>query len=263
MGRQDYALENLAVPTSVNKSISAKYYFGDLKLTNQVFSSLTADHELKQDQVIALETKVNELVSMSKRFSRNKQLRLLKLYKYISENYLTNYKPYSLFSQTIAQQNYDCVTGTLLYAILLDRLGYSFTIYETNVHVFLVVNLKTCKILIESTDPKNGFIIGKSEVKEIIDRYKKQSVQQVDNKYFKSQNPIFNEITISQLSSLQYYNKAVENFNNKQYWDSLVNIDHAARVYSSSRNEELSMLCKFQLELTDKFAFNVEKSIIK
>jgi tetratricopeptide (TPR) repeat protein len=45
-----------------------------------------------------------------------------------------------------------------LYGLILDKLGIPFQVVETPAHVFLITYPNTHKIIIETTDPKNGYI---------------------------------------------------------------------------------------------------------
>lgn len=62
---------------------------------------------------------------------------------------------------------FDCVSGSLILAGLLDYFGFDFKIVETTHHVFLEVEISDEVVLFEVTDPLDGFIID-NESKKII-----------------------------------------------------------------------------------------------
>lgn len=73
-----------------------------------------------------------------------------------------------LFTELNKNGNYNCVTATALYGLLLNDLGIPFSIKETPEHVYLIAYPKSDAILIESTDPLKGYRVFNDNYKALI-----------------------------------------------------------------------------------------------
>jgi hypothetical protein len=79
------------------------------------------------------------------------------IYSYVHEKFLKVYKVKNCFSDIFENGEYNCVSATALYSIILSKLGVSYHIKEAPGHVFLIANPLKDKVLIETTDPKKGY----------------------------------------------------------------------------------------------------------
>lgn len=164
------------------------------------------------------------------------------LFMQIHSSYLKKYIPLQSFNAVLSEGVYGCLTGTIIYALFLEDLGYNYEIIESNYHVVIVVNSNEKRYLLESTDPISGFVSRESEIKSRLQK------MEIDNKgkneegkyYFKVQ--INNSITLSNLIGLQLYNFSITAYNNGQYQQAVKLINQAKRYYSSARLEEFSSL---------------------
>ncbi len=100
---------------------------------------------------------------------------------------------------------YDCVTGTIVYALILDKLNIEYEILEFPYHVLIVLNIDGKDIMLEATDPYYGFVTEEKDYLERIEFYKNQS----------QENAFLRKIDLKQLAGLYYYNQAVEEYNSK------------------------------------------------
>ncbi len=76
-----------------------------------------------------------------KQLKWNDSHRLLKkVFFQVHKEYLKEYVPYQSFQDLFETGTYGCLTGTALYAFLLEELGFEYEIIETNYHMFLLVN---------------------------------------------------------------------------------------------------------------------------
>ncbi len=168
----------------------------------------------------------------------NDELRFLKhLFNYVHRKQLNTYQQYATITETLGKsKRYNCVSGTALYAMLLSDLGYHYSIKEFDYHVLLIVHLADRDVLLESTDPYNGFVDVKDEINEILDSHLKvkspyQENEVVSHVFAQSMR----DIELSDLAGLQYYNSALIHYNKQEYFYALVDVKKAYALYPSNR----------------------------
>ena len=131
--------------------------------------------------------------------------------------YRTNPPFYQVFSR---KHQYNCVSGTALYSLILQRLDFQTQVKETRDHVYLLVQNKETPVLIESTDPTHGFITGKRIIEKRESEYAAKGIAR--------------EISLTNLCGLQYYNQAVELYFAGTYFQSQQLLDKAKKLYPDS-----------------------------
>lgn len=172
--------------------------------------------------------------------------------------FLREYRDYVPFGNLMVKGQYNCLTGTALYALLLDHFKYDYKVIETNYHIFLIVNLNGTQVLLESTDPADGFITDEKVVKEKLSIYKeiRPHIASKHKSYFQFSFELFNTVGLDQLTGLLYYNLAVNAFNQKKLAESIQFLDKAMTCYKSPRTEEFSKII-----LTALMESNLKSSI--
>lgn len=84
---------------------------------------------------------------------------------YIHQKLLKKYTEYASINETMENGGYDCVTATAVYSLFFTELEIPFSVIETNYHIYLLVYPDTDKeILLETTDPAEGFITNPLEI---------------------------------------------------------------------------------------------------
>ena len=172
-----------------------------------------------------------------------------------SQQYLLDdYNQYASVEELIETGAFDCVSGSFLMAVFLDRYGFDYDIMETSFHVFLTVNVEGKKVVLESTDGFTGFINDKNEVKAYLTDFEKESKknplylnpeqQLVQNLL---QPAIFRAINLQQLKGLELFNRAIFYNNQKEYDIAFKKIKEAETLYPSERISALSRLLQSQL----------------
>lgn len=160
------------------------------------------------------------------------------------DSYLYNYKALTTFTQTIEKKEFDCLTGTLLFALTLENLGFQYAIHETNDHVYLTVKTSEGEVLIETTDRKFGF----EKNKHLIAKRKKDYQLQYEQAKEKTKNAytslfkIERQIDLTELIGLQYFNKAVNAYNQKKYEQAITLLKQSMQIYDAERSAELMVL---------------------
>lgn len=157
-----------------------------------------------------------------------------KLSKKVGDEYLKEYAKFSNFYETVSKGKYDCLTSTILYAYLFEKLNLDYSIRETNYHIFLIVHLENQDLLIEPTDPSYGVVWGEKRIDNRLNTYREANEKKVDT--FLADYRIDREVNFKQLLALQYYNKAVDEFNNENFKAALNTIKKSILVYDCDRN---------------------------
>ena len=160
------------------------------------------------------------------------------------QEYLKDYKPYASFNELFESGDYNCLTGTILYALALNHFGISYEVIETNYHIFLTVETSQGKILLEATDPLGGFVDTDSGIEKRISTYRKNSLTATNTNQtsYQFSFDLYNKVSLEELQGLLYYNKAVDSFNHQKLEKSIQYLEKAHELYSSSRIDEFSMI---------------------
>ena len=166
------------------------------------------------------------------------------LFSKTHQEYLKEYQPYAPFNDLFTKGSYNCLTGTILYALILNHFSIPYEVIETNYHIFITVETKQGKILLEATDPLQGFVDTASGIEKRISTYKQNTLTASNSKqnYYRFNFELYNKVSLEELQGLLYYNKAVDSFNHQQLVESIQFLEKAHELYSSSRIQEFSMI---------------------
>jgi hypothetical protein len=156
------------------------------------------------------------------------------LHQLIRRKYLLEYKQCSPFAATLAEGRYDCLSGSMIYAYLLDKLGFSFSAYETNYHVYLIVHLPGTEVLIESTDSKHGLVKNQKHIDYRLREYEQKYVE-THSEMADWQPPIHRSVSLRGLAGLQFFNRAVLEYNEKHFGEALADLQKAKLIYPCER----------------------------
>ncbi|UZR92318.1 hypothetical protein [Chondrinema litorale] len=227
------------------------------KLTDTLGFMLASNVDFDAASKMMIEEQLMELIKpLVKRVEKeaNSMRTLRKLNKTVASNYLKNYEKLSDFSEIVTTGTYDCLTSTLLYAYLLEKLGYNYSIKETNYHIYLVVNLENKDVLIEPTDPYYGFVWEKKYIEKRIANYRADNIKGEDD--FLASLNLDKKINLLQLASLQYYNIAVKQFNNRHYERAVNSVKKSMMIYDCERNR---LLLDYSMEFIPKLSSSTLK----
>ena len=148
----------------------------------------------------------------------------------VHEKYLKHYQSFSTIPDLFERGSYNCVSGTALYALICELLCIPYAIRETEYHVYLLALVDGKKVLIESTDPVYGFVSQADTIQSLIKAYHEDG----SSKYGINE-PTGSTVDWIQLAGLQYFNKAVQFYNNKNFQDALSYLNRAMQFYNSAR----------------------------
>lgn len=107
-----------------------------------------------------VEAPLEELVAnglQACRIGRRLPAQVKALHNYLHSEALFTYRPASTVVDIFARRQYACITSTALYAAILERAGVSYAIVRQPEHVFIVAWERRDTLLIETTDPLQGY----------------------------------------------------------------------------------------------------------
>ena len=175
------------------------------------------------------------------------------------QEFLKHYAEYASFSETLDKGRYNCLTGTALYALLLDHFDIEYKVIETNYHIFLLASTGEGQILCEATDPLNGFIEKPKDIDSRINLYKQNRVQEtsIDKKYYRYNFNLYSQVSLDQIEGLLHYNFSIMAFNEQNLHASIQRLDRALDLYNSPRILEFSTI--LLLSVMESKLDNVDK----
>jgi hypothetical protein len=211
--------------------------------TQETFESLIQTNTIKLDESVVDRYKldfldrINSLRNKKEKLPNDKVF-LEHLFYKIHRVYLKKYKPYQSFEKLFEKGEYGCLTGTALYALILEELGYQTEIRETNYHVFLLVKAGNERFLIESTDPLNGFLADEKLISKRLKTIDSENKLSEKGERYEFACKINRTIRLKELIGLQYYNVATQYYN-RGYLELAIHFLHKSRqTYQSGRQKE-------------------------
>jgi len=165
-------------------------------------------------------------------------------FKESHKTFLHHYKAYSQFPEIFDSGNYDCLSATSLFSVVLDAFDFNYKIIETNYHIFLVVDADQKQILLETTDKRGGVISDDQMITEKIGAYRENEMlsSSGDKYYYHYRLDLYQQVMPHQLTGLLYFNQAVNAFNNNDLSESALKLKKAIRIYNSPRMAEFAVI---------------------
>lgn len=177
--------------------------------------------------------------------SEEKMIR--ELHKRVHERFLTRYRALIDFNEIFVNGEYNCVSSTALFALVLEELDIPYYVQEQPGHVLIMAYPNTSNITVEMTTVKNAFVIPpRKDINRAIANL--LELQLVTPKQVKAMGDVgiydmfFNvrsKLTIDQLIGIQFFNHAITSVNNDQTERSLSEICKAERFYDVYRTKIL------------------------
>ena len=175
------------------------------------------------------------------RKNREKQVR--EIYSTLHDALLVKYQLTNQYPEIFTDGYYNCVSATAMYAMALDEFDIPYQIKETPTHVYLVAYPEEENIMLESTDPQNGYIkfdpaFKKTYVENLASaKLISQSELRSGNTdnlfekhYFANEN-----IGLNELAGIQYANDALVRLENEQLEDAFFQLEKAYLLYPADR----------------------------
>lgn len=211
----------------------------------------------------ALENFVQKLESKKQSFKKESEF-IQYTFNQTHRKFLKHYKQYCTFTELVSDGTYNCLTATALYALLLDHFQVDYKIVETNYHIFLLAKTEQGTILLETTDPLNGFISNPTQVEKRLSTYKQNELMQKENdKVLYTYNfNLFNVVDLDQMLGLMYYNLAIDAYNHQEIQLAITYLDQAIMRYHSPRIDEFSTIILLTVQ-ESKMEASVKKSYMQ
>ena len=185
------------------------------------------------------------------------------LFQKTHRKFLRHYKDYCTFDDLLNEETYNCLTGTALYALLLDHFDVAYEIVETNYHIFLMIKSTEGDLLFEATDEENGFVDSPIDIENRTNKYK--ALQPIAGRKicYRYAFEFFNTINLEALVGLMYYNLSVDAYNNRMFSASIYYLDQATRFYQTERTEEFSRIILHRIIQTTFLNKNEKEAYLK
>lgn len=181
---------------------------------------------------------------------QDERKKLRKFHRLVQNRYFKFYELYSPFSNIYEEGVYNCISGTALYAMLLDGLGFEVNIQETPHHSFLTAIGEEGNYLFETTDSDFGFMWEEEKIYKRINDFHELTPEESTimgmgsevnddlNKY-----SFVREVSMRELAGLQYYNSGIVAFNNGDYKEASRLLKKATYLYPTERIITLQIIC--------------------
>jgi hypothetical protein len=238
-------LVQLDLETAYETSTFLHFHRAPTDLVLPLFLAVSPQaHQTAEDEIqIELDDFVTFLKKKQSAYKNDERFLQYMYYK-VHNKYLKRYTQYPDFLSLFEAGQYDCVTGTALYAYLLDALGYTYTIQELKYHIYLLVwprdiqnDSRQACFLIESTDPQYGFVSNRSDIQKRIQWYHNEENPATANANYQYNFQINNTINLVELAGLAYYNSAVAHYNQQHFARAITQLKKAKFLYESQRME--------------------------
>ena len=181
-----------------------------------------------------LQSILNSLTKKQEQYKRENDF-VEYIYYFTHRKILKKYDQYASLSATLISGEYDCLTATTIYSILLTELSIPHTIVETNYHIYILIYPDSDgEILLEATSPNNGLIANVDAIKQLKAEYKSANNEQEVGQIKMNLN-IERRLEGKELIGLLYYNQSVKELNlgNLQKAEKLANM--ARKYYPNVR----------------------------
>lgn len=158
---------------------------------------------------------------------------------------LLEYNNLASLGETLGNGRYGCLSGTMIYALILEHFEFDYDILELPNHVFIQVRSDEKVVYFESTLPLDGFI---TDQKEIITSSISPEVDGVlevvanESTTLWAKDQVINKIGLQELSALQHFNESIKKFNAESFELSIHHAVEAYSLYPSKRNLMLMQL---------------------
>lgn len=169
------------------------------------------------------------------------------IYKEVHKRFLGVYKLQNSFSDIFEKGEYNCVSGSALYAIVFHLMDIPYQIVEAPQHVFLFAYPNTHRIAIETTDPKDGYFkFSDSYIEKFThylyesklipkDEYENSTATQLFERYYFEKSGL----SLLGLAAIQYANYTTYYLNDNENEKALDEIKKAYFIHQSERNKYL------------------------
>jgi len=218
-----FSYEEVEFSTDLEKRTIAKLLSGEAEPIDGFLIISSGDSSQFESWKGVYSKEIEKLKDHKKSKKLSKEVKYV--YDNIHDTFLTKYENLAYFDQVFETGVYNCVTAVALYGMAFEAFDIPYHIKETPRHVYIVADPDDSQLLIETTDPISGF-------KTFTPGFKEQFVARLAMMKLTNQNDIASkgiygvfdefyfggaELSLNALIGIQYYNKGVSLFNEKDY----------------------------------------------
>ena len=210
---------------------------------------MISDSSCSEQKTVAAKKQFDAFISelkASKILKQSEEKLIRSLHKQVHERFLTRYRALVEFNEIFVSGEYNCVSSTALFALVLEALEIPYYVQEQPGHVLIMAYPNTSNITVEMTTVKNAFVIPpRKDINRAIANL--LELQLVTPKQVKAMGDVavydlfFNvrsKITIDQLIGIQFFNHAITAVNSsKETEKALSDICKAERFYDVYRTK--------------------------
>lgn len=161
-------------------------------------------------------------------------------YKYffylVHSKILKDFENETSFPDLVKKGAYNCLTASLLYSHLLNALAIEHEILEYPYHVNILITEGGKRILLETTDPLDGYIEKAEEIEKNFSHHKSGGGKEI---VLPSVANSCRKATFEELTGLLFFNKAVYLINKGNFTGAHLAVKQAKELYPSGRLDDL------------------------
>jgi tetratricopeptide (TPR) repeat protein len=250
----------LSIPSFSQDSLVS---FKDLKFQSsfeeQAFRQMTEKHFdmfslFMANGGLLTESKINERrtqfysyieeLAYQKLAGKKVDKRIKPVYDALHKRFLTKYEEKNSFEEIFYNGYYNCVSASALYALAFDKMQIPYAIKEEPTHVYLVAYPGAEQVVLQTTLAIGGARVISNEFKQQFVKilrdqklisakeFSAQDVNTLFDQYYFGANQ---DITLTQLAGIQYFNDGVLNVEQKNYEEAIIQLQKAYYLYSCER----------------------------
>lgn len=233
---QDKSFELENYTTAYEKEILLKKDATHLELLMAMGSGASRERTLAVKQ--ELDAFISEIKSSN--LMRLSEVKLMKeLHKKVHDRFLTRYKYVSPFNEIFESGQYNCVSASALFALILEELNIPYNIQEQPTHVYIMAYPDTKAISVEMTALKDAYYLpARKDVSKAIrtlaelglttpEKVRQQGELQIYNTFYNTNSVV----DLKQLAGIQYFNEAITAVNNTDFTGAYTIICKTEKLY--------------------------------
>lgn len=173
-----------------------------------VINKENGDSELKE-VTQELKTLFNKIESKTK--SKNIKKKAKYVFNQVHDQYFKTYEDLVMFDEIFTDNTFNCVSATALYGWVFREMNVPFDVVSTADHVYLVLTPEEGMILVESTDPVDGYQSDFDKQQEkLFKNLEKYKMVDEEGNVTTSLGEEHWSINFEDLVCIQYYNRSIE-----------------------------------------------------
>lgn len=190
------------------------------------------------------------------------EVKLMKeLHKKVHERFLTQYKTVSPFPDIFVNGQYNCVSATALFTLVLEGLDIPYAIQEIPTHVYVVAYPDTKAISVEMTALNDAYYMpARKDISRAVGILVELELTTKEEILRDGPTTIYSRfyntnkvISLKQLAGLQYYNNAIVAADAELYEKAYNEISKADKLYGEKKVLYFKTELLYDLLSTAKF----------